>query len=68
MPVSLSVENILNIVLNSMVLIGNIRTKLRFSIDRPEAFVTNCEIRLEKRLPQDYREPLEMQVLGGFFL
>ncbi len=31
--------------------------------DRPEAFALRNAL---KRLPQDYREPLEMQVLGGF--
>ena len=31
--------------------------------DRPEAFALRIAL---KRLPQDYREPLEMQVLGGF--
>ncbi|MFT5571164.1 MAG: RNA polymerase sigma-70 factor (ECF subfamily) [Cryomorphaceae bacterium] len=31
--------------------------------DRPEAFALRNAL---QRLPQDYREPLEMQVLGGF--
>jgi len=31
--------------------------------DRPEAFALRNAL---KRLPQDYRDPLEMQVLGGF--
>ena len=31
--------------------------------DRPEAFALRNAL---KRLPDDYREPLEMQVLGGF--
>lgn len=31
--------------------------------DRPEAFALRNAL---KRLPKDYREPLEMQVLGGF--
>ncbi len=31
--------------------------------DRPEAYALRNAL---KRLPQDYREPLEMQVLGGF--
>jgi len=31
--------------------------------DRPEAFALRNAL---KRLPEDYREPLEMQVLGGF--
>lgn len=31
--------------------------------DRPEAFALRTALR---RLPADYREPLEMQVLGGF--
>ena len=31
--------------------------------DRPEAFALRNAL---KKLPQDYREPLEMQVLGGF--
>lgn len=31
--------------------------------DRPEAFALRNAL---KRLPQEYREPLEMQVLGGF--
>ena len=31
--------------------------------DRPEAFALRKAL---KRLPDDYREPLEMQVLGGF--
>ena len=31
--------------------------------DRPEAYALRTAL---KRLPEDYREPLEMQVLGGF--